>query len=54
MGTEVMGGAEALHEERLDTPSVGVAGVYGPSEGPDAGCADRVRVSGHPAADGGQ
>ena len=48
-GLEVMGCAEALHEERPGTPLVGVAGNHGPTEGPGAVCADRVRVRGRPA-----
>ena len=53
-GLENSGRAEALYEVRQDTVVVGVAGGHAPSDRHGAGCADRVRFRGRPAACGGR
>ena len=52
-GLEDQSGATALHEERHNPTLVGVAGGHEPFEDPGAGCADRGRVRGSSAGDGG-
>ena len=45
--------AQKRYEERQDMVVVDVAGGHAPSDGHGAGCADRMRFRGRPAACGG-